>query len=324
MRAWTEEHGWDLLPQVIRAVVGWVHDETIFYVHDCRQTAWYHHNTTPIPYIKGEGVSLMIADFVSADYGWLRSSNGKDSARVIFRPGKNWEGYFMNDDILTQVDHAMTILSKYYPNEDHFFIYDNATTHLARSADSLSALKMPKNTLKPETNFGVHTNVVGTDGRLLHGPDGKLLKHKVQMRNGRFNGQEQKLYFPKGHENAGHFKGMAMILTERGYNVADKRAQCGKKFSNCLEGSKDCCCRHMVYNEPDFIEEKALLETCCRRQEYPVRFFPKFHCETSFIKQCWGNAKRRYHLPAPLLKEDDLERNYIASLDAVPLISMRR
>jgi hypothetical protein len=324
MRAFTEEHGWDLPPQIIRAAVGWVHDETIFYAHDRRQTAWYHKDATPMPYTKGEGVSLMIADFVSADYGWLRSPDGKDSARVIFRPGKNREGYFMNDDILTQVDHAMTILSKYYPDEDHFFLYDNATTHLSRSADSLSALKMPKNPSKPETNFGVLTNLVGANGRPLHGPDGKLLKHKVQMRNGQFNGGEQELYFPEGHEKAGLFKGMAIILTERGYNVADKRAQCGKKFSDCPEGSKDCCCRRMIYSEPDFVEEEALLETCCRSRGYPVHFFPKFHCETSFIEQCWGNAKRRYRLLAPSSKEEELERNCITSLDAVPLISMRR
>jgi hypothetical protein len=244
-----------------------------------------------MPYTKGEGVSLMIADFVSVDYRWLCSSDKKESAHIIFHLGKNWKGYFMNDDILAQADHAMIILSKYYPDEDHFFIYDNATTHLSRSVDSLSALKMPRNPSKPETNFGVLTNVVSNDGQPLHGPNGKLLKQKVQMWNGQFNGGVQELYFPEGHEKAGLFKGMAIILTERGYNVTDKRAQCGKKFSDCLEGSKDCCCQCMVYSKPDFIKEEALLETCCQSRGYPVHFFPKFHCETSFIEQCWSNAK---------------------------------
>lgn len=71
----------------------------------------------------------MIADFVSADYGWLQSTDGKNSARVIFRPGKNREEYFTNEDILAQVEHTMAILGQYYPNEDHIFMYDNATTH---------------------------------------------------------------------------------------------------------------------------------------------------------------------------------------------------
>ena len=71
----------------------------------------------------------MVADFVSADYGWLRSLDGKDSAQVIFRPGKNREGYFTNEDILAQAEQAMAIVGKHYPSKDHIFIYDNATTH---------------------------------------------------------------------------------------------------------------------------------------------------------------------------------------------------
>jgi hypothetical protein len=154
MQAWTEEHGWDLPPQIICAAVGWVHDESIFHAYDCHQTAWYHKDTTPMPYAKGEGVSLMIADFVSADYGWLCSPDKKESVCIIFHPGKNQEGYFTNDDILAQADHTIMILLKYYPDEDHFFIYDNATTHLLQLADSLSALKMPRNPSKLKLILG--------------------------------------------------------------------------------------------------------------------------------------------------------------------------
>ena len=237
-----DEHGWDLPREIIRGIVGWVHDETMFHVHDRRQTAWYHKDATPKPYTKGEGVSLMVADFVSADYGWLQSPDKKESAHVIFRPGKNREGYFTNDDILAQAEKAMAILSKYYPDEDHFFIYDNATTHRSRAGDALSATKMPKNPSKPETNFGVLINIVDHDGHPVHGPDGKILKQKVKMCNGRFNNREQEFYFAEGHELAGLFKGMAVIITERGYNVSRKKAQCGKSLTDCPIGAKDCCC----------------------------------------------------------------------------------
>ena len=71
----------------------------------------------------------MVSDFISADYGWLGSPDGKESAQVLFRPGTNWEGYFTNEDILQQVGHAMDILQKYYPNDNHIFIFDNATIH---------------------------------------------------------------------------------------------------------------------------------------------------------------------------------------------------
>jgi hypothetical protein len=242
MRTWVDEHGWDLPRNVHCAVVVWVHDESIFYAHDRRQSAWYHKDATAKPYAKGEGASLMVADFVSADCGWLRSPDGKDSARIIFRPGKNCEGYFTNEDILAQAEYATGILSKYYPDEDHSLIYDNAATHLSRPPGALSATKMPKNPSKPEQNFGALINVVGADGWLVHGPDGKILKQKVRMQNGRFDGREQEFYYPEGHEKAGLFKGMAEILTERGYDVSRKKAQCGKNFADCCGGIKDCCC----------------------------------------------------------------------------------
>jgi hypothetical protein len=60
-----------------RRVVTWFHDESIFYAHDHRKKGWYHKDATAKPYAKGEGSSLMVADFVSADFGWLQSPDGK-------------------------------------------------------------------------------------------------------------------------------------------------------------------------------------------------------------------------------------------------------
>ena len=44
----------------------------------------------------------MVADFVSADYGWLQSPNGKEHMHVLFKAGKAQDGYFTNDDIVAQ------------------------------------------------------------------------------------------------------------------------------------------------------------------------------------------------------------------------------
>src|SRR6266487_1108564 len=97
----------------------------------------------------------MVADFVSADYGWLHSPDGNDTARVLFKAGKSRDGYFTNEEIIKQAHSAMDILSRHYPDEDHVFIFDNATTHLKRADDALSARKMPKDISKPDSNFGV-------------------------------------------------------------------------------------------------------------------------------------------------------------------------
>jgi hypothetical protein len=57
-------------------IVVWVHDESTFYANDRRTLRWVHESESTKPYAKGEGASLMVADFVSADFGWLQGSNG--------------------------------------------------------------------------------------------------------------------------------------------------------------------------------------------------------------------------------------------------------
>jgi hypothetical protein len=63
------------------------------------------------------------------------------------------------------------------------------------------------------------------------------------MGDGKFrDGMPQSLYFPVGHEQAGFFKGMAVILEERGYgDVSNIRAE-WPKFK-CEKGAHQCCCQ---------------------------------------------------------------------------------
>jgi hypothetical protein len=254
--------------------------------------SWVHKSEQAKPYTKGESHSLMVANFISADYGWLRSPDGKESVQVLFQAGKGRDGYFDNNAIQAQAEHAMEILSKHYPDEDHVLIYDNAKIHIKRAEGSLSALKMPKG---PSENFMVEVNDVEDDEKLRYSPDGKIKKKKVPMLNGRFaDGTEQEFYWSADadHPHAGKFKGMAVILEERGFTSASKmRAQCGKKFSDCHPGEMACCCRRTLFNQPDFVNVPSILETEAKAKGLTVLFLPKFHCELNFIEQCWGYAK---------------------------------
>ncbi|KIM77358.1 hypothetical protein PILCRDRAFT_76818 [Piloderma croceum F 1598] len=192
-------------------IIVWHHDESTFYANDRRKIRWVHSGETAVPYAKGEGASLMVADFVSADYGWLRSPDGTREARVLFKAGKARQGYFTNEDILSQAKNAMDILEEHYPDDKHVLLFDNATTHQKRADDALSARKMPKFTPAVGNNWGVETNIIGADGKPTYGPDGKILKTKVQMRDGTFaDGSPQTFYFPEGHAREGVFKGMAV------------------------------------------------------------------------------------------------------------------
>jgi transposase len=307
-----------------RRIVLWFHDESTFYANDWHIARSIHKGEKPTPYAKGEGTSEMVADLVSADFGWLRSPDGKEEARVLFKAGENWEGYFTAEDILKQVEKAIDILEKYYPDQDHVLVYGNVSTHQKRPDGSLSARKMPKFTSKPESNWLIKVNAVDANGRQIYAPNGKVLKTKIQMEDATFaDGTKQPLYFPPGHKKQGLFKGMQVIMQERGLPTEGLLAQC-PDFKCPNKGTTDCCCRRTLFNQPDFVGVKSRLKTYCNSHGVEVIFLPKFHCELNFIEQCWGYAKRIYqHYPASS-KEADLERNLLASLEPVPLESMRK
>jgi hypothetical protein len=81
MRSWENDSDdtCEIVPNGHPLVV-WVHDESIFYANDCRSVRWVKDDETATPKAKGEGASLMVSDFVSANYGWLQSPDGKESA----------------------------------------------------------------------------------------------------------------------------------------------------------------------------------------------------------------------------------------------------
>jgi transposase len=322
MKTWTNNNIPEYSPEG-RRMIAWFHDETIFYAHDRRRKSWHHKDTSVKPYTKGDGASLMVADFVSADFGWLESADGKTARRVI-RPGKNKDGYFTSDDINKQAEAAMDILTEHFPEFDHSLFYDNAPSHQKRPEGSLSARYMPKFTPKHGSNWGIEVTKRDENGKPLYLPNGTVEKVKVCMSDGTLlNGTSQSLYFPDGHGRAGVFKGMVTILEEHGFRDAQKlRAEC--KGFKCSPPAVDCCCRRIMFNQPDFAHVKTILETTCNAHGFKVIFLPKFHCELNFIEQCWGYAKRIYQLNPESSREDHLERNALAALGAIPLESMRR
>jgi len=282
------------------------HDESTFYANDRRKTRWVHESEKATPNPKGEGVSIMVSDFCSPDLGWLRSKDGKEEARVVFKAGKGRDGYFTNEDLLAQTEKAIELFEDNFPgNAIAAFAYDNATTHQKHAEDALSAHKAPKfPKIWPEKN--------GQQG--------------CKMRDGCFsNKQPQSLYFPEDHpQHPGLFKGMAIILQERGFhNVANLPAQCAKfKCPDPDEGM--CCCRHILFNQPDFKAQKSALEELIESHGHLVCFYPKFHCELNFIEQCWGYAKYHYQMLPLTKKEGQMEENIRNCLDRVDINKIHR
>jgi hypothetical protein len=281
----------------------------------------------------------MVGDFVSPDYGWLKGKDGS-RARVLFRCGKKRDGYQTTDNIIAQATKAMDILEKDFPDEVHVLAYDNATIHTARAPTALTTKGM---TLNPKKDFVFE--VKQSNGLVI----------KEQMRDGEFpDGSPQSFYYPDDYhdaELAGCFKGMRTIIKERfdhGANVPDPiamklKADCAKpkkkekgkgkrkekedeatEKGGCKEGARDCCCRRVLYYQPDFVKPKSRLEEHCEARGFEVIFFPKYHPELNCIEQCWGFAKRIYRMFPLSSKDEDLESNLLSSLAQVPLTSIRR
>jgi hypothetical protein len=142
------------------------------------------------------------------------------------------------------------------------------------------------------------------------------------------NGESQSFYFPDdGPERhptmPGWFKGMEQILWERGlWPEGGLRTQCPK--FKCTPGRVDCCCRRILYLQPDFIAQKSQLEELIERCNHLCDFYPKYHCKLNFIEQFWGAAKAKYRVAPRAKTTQEMETAVRDSLDGVPILQIRR
>ncbi|KAF8593189.1 hypothetical protein BDV93DRAFT_461689, partial [Ceratobasidium sp. AG-I] len=68
---------WSLELQVgVKQVIVWFHDKSTFYVHNHQLVRWVFIGDHPTPFQKGEGSSIMVANYVSAEKGWLLGKDG--------------------------------------------------------------------------------------------------------------------------------------------------------------------------------------------------------------------------------------------------------
>ena len=175
-------------PNTGRHTVVWFHNELIFHAHDHQKVCWVHDSETAKPYAKGEGPSVMVADFVSADYGWLKGGN--HVAWVMLWPGSNHDGDFTNNDVIGQASNVMRILTKNYPDDDHVLVFDNAHNALTMHCQHSRCQR---------AQWGVTVNAHDESGAIIFKSNGKPQTTTKCMADTTWNGQVQPLYYSDDH-----------------------------------------------------------------------------------------------------------------------------
>ena len=154
-------------------------------------------------------------------------------------------------------------------------------------------------------------------------PGGK----QARMHNGWYlwDGQkvDQAMIFPANHPVAKYRKepkGIKAVLEERGLYQA---WLCGKCKSKCKADVTDCCNKHILEHQPDFQQQKSLVQEVIEAAGHLCIFLPKFHCELNFIEFFWG-AVKKFLCDNCDYTFDTLKDNMPKALESVPLHTIRQ
>ena len=158
------------------------HDESTFYAN-ADQSSYWGDDTIQALKQKSLGQAIMVSDFIEESTNDYLKHDG-DQARLLLETQS--DGYFNNDKLLEQVDGAINIFEKKFPDSQALFLFDNAPSHCKVSDDALNAERM---------------NV---------GPGGK----QPIFRDTVFDGKPQTMVLADGRA-----KGMKIVLQERGINT---------------------------------------------------------------------------------------------------------
>jgi hypothetical protein len=136
-------------------------------------------------------------------------------------------------------------------------------------------------------------------------------------------GQDQSFYFLDDHPTMPEwFKGMEQIIRERGlWPETGLLANCPGK---CPPDRGNCCCRSVLFHQPDFVSQKSQLQEFVERRGHLCDFYPKYHCEMNFIEQYWGAAKLRFRTAGRGKTLDEMKKKVVDCLDDIKVDQIRR
>jgi hypothetical protein len=128
----------------------------------------------------------------------------------------------------------------------------------------------------------------------------------------------QPMIFPANHPtNPNMAKGIKAVLMERGLYEDHLRGKCKK----CTLDS--CCGKRILELQPDFQQQKSLVQEVIEEAGHLCILLPKFHCELNFIEFFWG-AIKKYLCDNCDYTFDTLKENMPKVLASVQLQTIRQ
>ena len=199
--------------------------------------------------------------------------------RVMIQPGKHKDDYWGTQTMAAQTVEAVNAFEIMAPGCVAVFCFDCSTGHTGFAPDALNA----------------NVLLVGdfSDAKKIPSPSRK----GWFLRDGKRVEQDMNVDTPSGIQR----KGMESILKERGLwrnGLIGHCKTCASESARGFQGLADdgrrnCCMRKILLNEPDFLEQKPLIEEYITSRGHICVFYPKFHCELNFIELFWGYIKRK-------------------------------
>jgi hypothetical protein len=127
----------------------------------------------------------------------------------------------------------------------------------------------------------------------------------------------QPMIFPANHPtNPNMAKGIKAVLMEHGLYKDHLRGKCKK----CTSDS--CCGKRILELQPDFQQQKSLVQEVIEEAGHLCILLPKFHCELNFIEFFWG-AVKKYLRDNCDYTFDTLKENMPKALASVQLQTIR-
>lgn len=247
------------MPPGICKLVLCVHDESTLQANDGEKAGWGPKVEQPL-LKKGAGCGSHQSDIICSTFGWL-----KDAGQQL-EYGKNYDGYWTGELFVKQLREKIiqAFEAKHDPPKYQALIMvDNSQGHSAYAADALRVSLM---------NLGPG----GANIPLMQ--DGWFIRDGEKI--------IQSMLMPDNHpSDAGNAKGIKQALLERGLWRSGMLLLCRpKKGQSAEEGkchpeSSNCYATRTLSLQPDFLEQKSLVQETIEELRHLCIFLPKYFIE---------------------------------------------